>query len=208
MKTSIDIKGVECNEEILTPEERKDRIGVLNLMVDEGGTLPISKCSKFKTLDSLIKKRKLILDEEDKEIQFAYPVSGLPTPHHITLEDGREYYSMCAIDSLGSYFTFWQDLEINSVCSTSGEPIKVVVKNGEIVYKSSPDIHCIHVDLNKFDDWSASCWNVMNFFLDEKKMKGYFVDNELDNEITYGLSLDEAFKVGKKIFYSEVLKWE
>lgn len=46
----------------------------------------------------------------------------------------------------------------------------------------------------------------MNFFLDEKKMKGYFVDNELDNEITYGLSLNEAFKVGKKIFYSEVLK--
>ena len=46
----------------------------------------------------------------------------------------------------------------------------------------------------------------MNFFLDEKKMLDYFESNELDNEITYGLSLDEAFKVGKKIFYSEVLK--
>lgn len=157
MKTSIDIKDVECNEEILTPEERKDRIGILNLMLDEGGVLPISKCSKFKTLESLIEKGKLILNDEETEIQFAYPVSGLPTSHHITLKDGREYYSMCAIDSLGSYFTFWQDLEIDSVCSTSGEPIKVVVKNGEIVYKSSPDIHCIHVDLNAFDDWSASC---------------------------------------------------
>ena len=157
MKTSIDIKDVECNEEILTPEERKDRIGILNLMLDEGGVLPISKCSKFKTLDSLIKKKKLILDEQEKEIQFAYPVSGLPTSHHITLSDGREYYSMCAIDSLGSYFTFWQDLEINSVCSTVGEPIKVVVKNGEIVHRSSPDINCIHVDLNAFENWSACC---------------------------------------------------
>ena len=46
----------------------------------------------------------------------------------------------------------------------------------------------------------------MNFFLDEKKMKDYFIDNELDYETTYGLSLDEAFEVGKKIFYSEVLK--
>ena len=64
---------------------------------------------------------------------------------------------MCAIDSLGSYFTFWQDLEIDSVCSTSGEPIKVVVKNGEIVHRSSPDIHCIHVNLNEFQDWSACC---------------------------------------------------
>lgn len=59
MKTSIGIKEVECNEEILTPEERKDRIDILNLMVDEGGVLPISKCSKFKTLDSLIKKGSL-----------------------------------------------------------------------------------------------------------------------------------------------------
>ncbi|MDU5527628.1 MAG: hypothetical protein E6053_09205 [Finegoldia magna] len=46
----------------------------------------------------------------------------------------------------------------------------------------------------------------MNFFLDEKKMLDYFESNELDYETTYGLSLDEAFKVGKKIFYSEVLK--
>lgn len=46
----------------------------------------------------------------------------------------------------------------------------------------------------------------MNFFLDEKKMKDYFEDNELDYETTYGLNLDEAFEVGKKIFYSEVLK--
>lgn len=157
MKRHIDISDVECNEEILTPEERKDRIDILNLMLDEGGTLLILKCSKFKTLESLIEKGKLILNDEETEIQFAYPVSGQPTSHHITLSDGREYYSMCAIDSLGSYFTFWQDLEIDSVCSTSGEPIRVVVKNGEIVYKSSPDIQCIHVDLNKFDDWSASC---------------------------------------------------
>lgn len=37
-------------------------------------------------------------------------------------------------------------------------------------------------------------------------MKDYYVDNELDYETTYGLGLDEAFEVGKKIFYSEVLK--
>ena len=46
----------------------------------------------------------------------------------------------------------------------------------------------------------------MNFFLDERKMLDYFGSNELDYKTTYGLSLDEAFKVGKKIFYSEVLK--
>ena len=46
----------------------------------------------------------------------------------------------------------------------------------------------------------------MNFFLDEKKMKDYFEDNELDYGAAYGLSLDKAFEVGKKIFYSEVLK--
>lgn len=46
----------------------------------------------------------------------------------------------------------------------------------------------------------------MNFFLDERKMLDYFGSNELDYKTTYGLSLDKAFEVGRKIFYSEVLK--
>ncbi len=37
-------------------------------------------------------------------------------------------------------------------------------------------------------------------------MLTYFEENNLDYETTYGLSLDVAFEVGKKIFYSEVLK--
>ncbi|MDO5018467.1 MAG: MerB-like organometallic lyase SaoL [Lagierella massiliensis] len=157
MKRKIDVNKVENNEEVLNSKEREDRISILNLMVNEKGPLPLDKCREFETLDQLIEKGKLVLNEDKTEINFAYPISGLPTSHKVTLADGREFHSMCAIDSLGSYFTFWQDLEINSTCSVSGEPIKVVVKDGKISDVNNPNIHCIHVDLNEFEDWSASC---------------------------------------------------
>lgn len=37
-------------------------------------------------------------------------------------------------------------------------------------------------------------------------MEKYFKDNNLDQDTTYGLDLEKALQVGKKIFYSEVLK--
>lgn len=40
----------------------------------------------------------------------------------------------------------------------------------------------------------------MNFFGSEKEMLNYFKDNDLDYDTTFGLELNQAFIVGKKIF--------
>ncbi|WP_300408946.1 MerB-like organometallic lyase SaoL [Lagierella sp.] len=157
MKRTIELNGVLSNEDSLTSEEMKDRIKVLNLLIEEEGPLPVDKCNKINSFDELVKKGKFVLNEDGTMINFAYPISALPTAHRVTLDDGRGFFSMCAIDSLGSYFTFWQNLEINSSCSVTGEPIVVKVEDGKISYKNVENIHCIHVNLNEFEDWSASC---------------------------------------------------
>lgn len=106
-------------------------------------------------LKSLVSKDVLV--PEEGQIVFAYPVSKKPTNHHVKLADGREFFSMCAIDALGSTFVFGQDTEISSICPVSGEEIRVTVKDKEIEGYSPENIQAIHVDLSAVENWSANC---------------------------------------------------
>ena len=94
---------------------------------------------------------------EEGQIVFAYPVSKKPTNHHVILADGRDFFSMCAIDALGSTFVFGQDTDISSVCPVSGEEIHVTVKDKEIEGYSPENIYAIHVDLSAVENWAANC---------------------------------------------------
>jgi hypothetical protein len=84
-------------------------------------------------------------------------ISKKPTNHHVKLADGREFFSMCAIDALGSTFVFGQDTEISSICPVSEEEIHVKIKNNEIVEHSPENIQAIHVDLSAVENWAANC---------------------------------------------------
>lgn len=106
--------------------------------------------------ESLVAKQ-VIVPDEDENVNFVYPVSALETNHRVSLKDGRSFTAMCAIDSIGSHFTFKQDVEINSICSNRGEKIHISLKDGEILDYSPRDLHILHVDLNKNDDWSGDC---------------------------------------------------
>ncbi|MGW6739345.1 organomercurial lyase [Streptomyces sp. NPDC055025] len=41
------------------------------------------------------------LDAAGERIEIAYPLSGLPSPHRVRLQDGPPLRAMCAIDALG-----------------------------------------------------------------------------------------------------------
>ena len=47
----------------------------------------------------------MVIDEE-RNVNFN--LSGIRTAdsHHVTLQDGREFTAMCAIDAIGAAFTF------------------------------------------------------------------------------------------------------
>lgn len=107
--------------------------------------------------DILIKMQKKGIFVADNDVKFIYPVSALPTSHRVKREDGKEFYSMCAIDSIGTHFTFHQDIEINSRCCETGESINLKLSNGKLVSHFPKDLHILHVDLNNHTNWAGNC---------------------------------------------------
>lgn len=157
MKKKIDINNVINLETGLTSGEKEARLTILNRMIAEKGPLDL-ECMEYDLkimANKLIKKKKIVV--EDNKVKFAYPVSGIQTAHRIILDDGRDYYAMCAIDSLGSSFTFHSDLTIESKCAVTGDPIYIKISDGEIVEYSPKSIQAIHVDLSLNTEWASSC---------------------------------------------------
>ncbi len=109
-----------------------------------------------KTLDELALKNACAFDEEGF-INCLYPVSALPTNHRVKLDGGRSFFSMCAVDSMGTAFTFREDVTVDSVCSECGTPINVKIKDGKILDLDPKELRVLHVDLNNSDNWSGSC---------------------------------------------------
>lgn len=153
----------------LSQEEKIIRRYLMNYVINNGQAFSMNNISIIvddikimdeeklvSILDSLLKKNVIVADEEGN-INFIYPVSAMPTNHRIKLQDGREFTAMCAIDAIGTAFTFKQDVDIESKCSNCGSHIKVSVKNGELYSYEPKDLHILHVDLNKNANWSGSC---------------------------------------------------
>jgi hypothetical protein len=106
-------------------------------------------------IERLIDKRAVVQDEEG-HLNFIYPVSALPTRHKVSLEDGRRFFAMCAIDAMGSAFSFEQNVAIESECSECGEQITVRIEEGKLAEVTPSGIRVLHVDLNRFDNWAAA----------------------------------------------------
>lgn len=108
------------------------------------------------TVESLVVKRAIVVNANG-EIVCAYPVSALPTNHRVTSSEGSSFFAMCAVDALGAAFTFGQDVMIDSCCSHCRAPVHVVIQNGRLAEFTPPDLHVLHVDLKKSENWAGSC---------------------------------------------------
>lgn len=109
--------------------------------------------------DALLKldrENAFVRDEEDT-IHFIYPVSAIPTHHRVTLADGRSFTAMCAIDAIGSTYTFGQDTQIDSVCSGCGTPIHLSMREGKCIAHSPANIQAITFQLDAIANWAGSC---------------------------------------------------
>lgn len=149
-------------------------------------------------IDNLISKDSIVPDNNDKNlINFAYPVSGHKIPHLIKLKDGREFYSMCAIDSLGCHFTFKQDIIINSKCSNTGEKIRLRLVDGRIVEGYSDEIRILTMNADRLEKWVVDCWNIMNFFRSEKDFYEYIDDMDISSEDVIPLDLEHSLERAK-----------
>lgn len=156
---SVDKLYIDSIASRLSQEAKEARIAIMNFSIDNKKPFNIieDKTAEIDVvLQELIDQQAMIVGE-DSNVDFVFPVSTKPTQHKVSLQDGREFFAMCAIDALGSAFTFDCAIKINSVCAHCNEPVVVEVRNGSIAYASSNELRALHVDLNKSDDWSGSC---------------------------------------------------
>lgn len=148
----------------LTDPEKALRRSLMDAIIDSGRPVNAQELVSEGTLspdapvllERLIAKRAVVVDGSGS-IQFIYPVSALPTPHRVQLQDGRCFSAMCAVDALGAAFTFEQDTTVTSRCSECSEPILVRVQSGNITERHPETAHVLHVDLNQVENWAASC---------------------------------------------------
>lgn len=94
---------------------------------------------------------------ENGKVNFIYPVSALKTNHQVTLDDGRQFSAMCAIDAIGAAFTFHQDTEIHSVSAVSGEPIYIKIRDEEVAEYEPKTLHALTFPLGELSNWAGSC---------------------------------------------------
>lgn len=145
----------------LTPKEQVLRDEIMAQLIAQHQPVDITAFTGKEAQDrdiisSLINKKVIVINAEGL-VSFSYPVSALPSKHRVTLADGRWLYAMCAIDALGCAFTFAQDVNIFSACEHCNEPVQVEIKDGKIHHLSPHETHILHVDLNKIENWAATC---------------------------------------------------
>jgi hypothetical protein len=149
----------------LTGAERLLRLYLLEQIIESGAPVNIISLKRTAALrqldtDTLIKSmvdKRVIVPDQAGNINFAYPVSALPTNHRVTLKDGRQFCAMCAVDAMGAAFTLKQDVAIDSICAHCSEKITVVIQDERITELNPASAHVLHVDLNQTDNWAGSC---------------------------------------------------
>jgi hypothetical protein len=141
---------------LLSGQERQARLLLMDKIIMNGSPVKPSELLEKDLLHSLETKGVIVLDE-DRAVSVVYPVSGLPTPHKVKLKDGRSFHAICAIDSLGSVFTFTQDIVVTSSCSYCQKLVSVTIENGTISTFDPGGVFVTHTNLDGELNWAGTC---------------------------------------------------
>lgn len=162
-------KGTQNVHQKFSARQNELRLFIINFIVDNHRpfnidsdqaaattALSMSDSEYQETINCLLDKDGMVIND-NKDVNFIYPVSSMSTNHHVKLADGREFTAMCAIDAIGAAFTFHQDTEVNSVCALSKEPVHIKIKNERVVDYSPKELHALTFPLGELTNWAGSC---------------------------------------------------
>ena len=120
------------------------------------------------------------------------------TGHSVKLEDGRQFDTMCAIDSLGCASTFHMDCEIFSFCKDTGESVYIEVSEQEIkAVLPTTDLFVSYFD--NVGGSSCDYCGIMDFFQFEENALNLLKQYENDDNM-YFWTLNDAFMAAKMVF--------
>jgi len=149
----LDIPNMEG---LLSERENKARSLLMNRIIADGCPVKAADFIDPELVRNLAAKQAIVLDANGF-VTVVYPVAAFSTPHKVKLKDNRFFYSICAVDSLGSAFTFEQDIVVSSSCSHCQKPVSVTIEHEEVT-KFEPEGLCVtHTNLVGEANWAGSC---------------------------------------------------
>lgn len=138
----------------------------------------------------------LVHFDADGAVLVAYPFSGRPTAHQVTL-NGRSVYAMCAIDALGMASMFGDSVAISSRDPATDEAVVVKLSpDGAAEWQPEEAV----VVVGRCCDGAAyqGCCQVLNFFVSPASAERYLREHE---EVAgQPITLPEAIEVGRAVF--------
>ena len=176
------------------------RFLLIDYVIETKNVIPLEKAAEIvgqSALTELLEKNIVNLNP-DHEISHLYPVSAIETGHRVKLGDGRQFHTMCAIDSLGCPSIFHVGCEIFSACKDTGEGVYIKLsEQGIETVLPTADIFVSYID--NVGEPSCNCCGTMNFFQYEKHALDLLKRHENDGKI-YLWTLNDAFTAAKMMF--------
>jgi hypothetical protein len=139
----------------------------------------------------------VVVSKDGIRIVGAYPMTTEPTPHRLVLP-GRTIHAMCAVDALSVGAMYGGEVEIESKCRVTHEPVRVKMDGARIV-SASPECVLVGVRWDKASGVPAahSLCMEMVFLRDEAAAMEWSAG---DSESHTVLSLQEAAEFGARFF--------
>jgi hypothetical protein len=160
-------------------------------LIPDARTLPQGALARLRA-DDLV-----VVSKDGTRILGAYPMTTEPTPHRLVLP-GRTIYAMCAVDALSVAAMYGGEVEIESTCRVTHEPVRVKMEGPRIV-SASPEGVLVGVRWDKASGVPAahSLCLEMVFLRDDAAAKEWSGGDSGSHTV---LSLEEGAEFGARFF--------
>lgn len=148
-------------------------------------------------LERHLRDADLIHFGSDRGVTAAYPFSGTPTRHEITIEGQGEAHAMCAIDALGVSAMLDANVSIRSTDPMTDDVVDVSVSRDRVEWKPSTAVVVVASAAGTSPSCSTCC-SYVNFFAAPRHALEYLAAHpELDG---YPVTIPVATLAGEHIF--------
>lgn len=155
--------------------------------------------SQLRALLLKLAERDLVALDIRGNIRLAYPFTKSVTGHRVTMGD-HVFNSLCAIDALGTGDMYQADVQVQSECRFSGEPIEITTRSdGKELERVSPAGSVVWYDFAYLDKAAASCCPMIAFFSSAEHLQSW-LEVQSPRRSGIRLSMPEALEVGRAIF--------
>jgi Alkylmercury lyase len=143
--------------------------------------------------------------DEDGLIWAAYPFSGRPTQHLVTIDDGPTVYAMCAIDALGMSAMLGRRVTIRSIDPNNSRAVTVTVNEERAAWVPSTTVVVIGEVIDSGADSCRSprpaadrCCGTLNFFTDKASARIWLAEHrDISGRI---VDQERALQIGVETF--------